>query len=68
MLLASLKIILTVLCLGMFVYALVALQSGRVYSKGRWYARKENSPGFWITIALYVFGPPVVLHLAWTAS
>ena len=68
MLIAILKIVLTVLCLGMFAYALIALQSGRVYCKGLWYERKENSLGFWTTIALYVFGPPIILYFAWTAS
>jgi|GEM_PF-1468605 len=68
MLIESLKIVLTVLCLGMFVYALIAIQSGRVYCKGIWYERKTNSLGFWITIALYLFGPPIILYLLWTAS
>ena len=68
MLIASLKIVLTVLCLGMFAYALIAMHTGRVYCKGLWYERKENGLGFWTTIALYVFSPPVILYLAWTAS
>ncbi len=63
-----LKSVLTLLCLAMFAYGLVGLQSGRVYCKGRWYERAEHSPGFWATIALYCLGPPAILYLAWTAS
>ena len=68
MFIAILKTLLTVLCLGMFVYGLIALRSGRVYCKGLWYERKRNSLGFWITIALYTGAPPIILYFAWTAS
>ncbi len=68
MLVILLKIVLTILCLGMISYGLVSTKSGRVYCKGRWYERTENGFGFWSTIALYSFGPPLILYLAWTAS
>ncbi|MCU0976564.1 MAG: hypothetical protein MUC71_09695 [Steroidobacteraceae bacterium] len=66
--LALLKIALTVLLVGMFGYAIVALGSGRVYCKGRWYERDATPGGFWATIVLYIAGPPVILYLLWTAQ
>jgi hypothetical protein len=68
MLILLLKIVLTILLLGMFAYGLIAAQSGRVYVKGRWYGRTENKIEFWSTITLYLLSPPLILYLAWTAS
>lgn len=68
MLVLIFKIVLTILCLGMFSYGLIAIKNGLVYCKGRWYERTQNSFGYWSTIALYFFGPPLILYLAWTAS
>ncbi len=59
------KIMLTLLCLGMFFYAWMAIKIGRVYCQGRWYERFENGSWFWSTIALYLLGPPVILYLLW---
>ncbi len=63
-----LKIVLSVACTGVVLYALVALRRGRVYSKGLWYERESEHLGFWLTIGLYMLGPPAILYLAWTAS
>ena len=59
------KIMLTLLCLGIFFYAWRAIKIGRVYCQGQWYERSEHSAWFWSTIALYLLGPPVILYLLW---
>ena len=62
------KVVLTVLLLGMFAYGIVSILSGRVYCKSRWYGRRENPGGYWLTIAIYLIGPPIILALAWHAA
>ncbi len=63
-----LKILLTGLSLALILHALSALRTGRVYSKGMWLERSGNSPGYWITILLYLLGLPWVVVMAWKAS
>jgi hypothetical protein len=63
-----LKILMTIVCLGFFLYGLNAIKSGRVYCKGRWYERSQDGFSFWITIALYVFAMPTIVYLVWSVA
>lgn len=66
--LVAMKLALTLLLLGIFAYGAISIGNGKVYCKGQWYERQVNPLGYWLTVGLYLIGPPVLLALTWKAG
>ena len=68
MVISFLKIVLIAVMVCMFSYGCIAIQSGRVYGKGRWYERSTNGINYWCTIFIYLLSPPLLIYVSLSAK
>ena len=58
-----LKLVFTGFMVVMFFHGCTAIQSRRVYAKGRWYERSHDYVSYWSIVFIYLLTPPLLTYL-----